>query len=348
MSYRLLYKNKNDDGSFDAKETMSTSPKKIVAIIGGTGAMGRPIIGLLNQSNRCTLRVLTRNAASEQAMNLARTYSNVELFEGNYSDEESVRRLLTSAYGVFCNTDLWNCGGFRAEIDQGKLIFNLAKELGVKHFIYSSLDHTEKLLADHGGYRCFHYDAKAIVAEYIESHDPQTLPWTILTTAPYFENFQSVFLPTKSEEDPNQLVFTLPMADKPFLMVAIDDIAWFVQYILDNPEKSIGKNFYIAGENVRLADLVQTFTAVTGIPAKYNPIRLEQYVDHVPKFDNVDFDVKEDFTGFYQQFLQEVVKRDFNAIKTIHPGLLTWRKWLEKSGWKGEQVTVQSSKAYYK
>ena len=107
---------------------MSTSPKKVVAIIGGTGAMGRPVIALLDESNQYTLRVLTRNASSEQAKNLTQTYSNVQLFEGNYADQGTVRRLLTSVYGVFCNTDMWNCGGYRAEIDQGKMIFDLAKE----------------------------------------------------------------------------------------------------------------------------------------------------------------------------------------------------------------------------
>jgi hypothetical protein len=68
----------------------------------------------------------------------------------------------------------------------------------------------------------------------------------------------------------------------------------------------------------------------------------------MPKFENIDFDQKEDFIGFYQRFLQEKVKRDFNAVKAIHPGLLNWRKWLEKTGWKGEQVFIQTSNTYYK
>ena len=239
---------------------MSSSNKKVVAIIGGTGAMGRPIINLLNETNNYTLRVLTRNTKSEQAVHLAKAYANVQLFQGDYSDEPVLRKFLTSVYGVFCNTDIWNCGGFKAEIHLGKLIFDLAKELNVKHFIYSSLDHTEKLLANDGGYRCFHYDGKAIVAEYIESHDAKQIPWTIITTAPYFENFQSVFLPTKDEKNPNQLVFSFPMEDKPFVMVALDDIAWFVKYSFENPDKAIGKNYYIASESITMKDLVQTFS----------------------------------------------------------------------------------------
>ena len=239
---------------------MSSHDKKIIAIVGGTGAMGRPIIASVNETNQYLLRVLTRNTKTEQAIDLANTYANVQLFEDTYTDEQAVRKLFTSVYGVFCNTDIWNCGGYESEINQGKMMFNVAKELHVKHFIYSSLDHTKKLLANHGEHRCFHYDAKAIVAEYIESQDSKQLPWTIITTAPYFENFQSVFLPTRDEQNPDQLIFTLPMADKPLVMVAIDDIAWFVKYSFENPEKSTGKNFYIAGDNITLDDAVRIFT----------------------------------------------------------------------------------------
>ena len=239
---------------------MSSNNKKIIAIIGGTGAMGRPIIAALNETNQYSLRVLTRNTKSEQATQLAANYANVQLVEGDYTDEQAVRKLFTSVYGVFCNTDIWNCGGYEAEIKLGKMMFNISKELHVKHFVYSSLDHTEKLLAKHGGYRCFHYDGKALVAEFIEAQDPKQIPWTVITTGPYFENFQSVFLPTKDEHNSEQLVFTFPMADKPFMMVAIDDIAWFVKYSFEHPEKSVGKNFYIGGDNITMDELVKTFT----------------------------------------------------------------------------------------
>ena len=85
---------------------------------------------------------------------------------------------------------------------------------------------------------------------------------------------------------------------------------------------------------------------MTGVRAKYKAVPLEEYVEAMPKFQNIDFNVKEDFIGFYQQYLQEKVHRDFDSLKTIHPGLLNWRKWLEKTGWKGEKATVQTSKGY--
>ena len=66
----------------------------------------------------------------------------------------------------------------------------------------------------------------------------------------------------------------------------------------------------------------------------------------MPKFQNIDFDQEKDFVGFFEQYLQEKVRRDFDALRAIHPGLLNWRKWLEKTGWKGESTTVQTSPGY--
>ena len=313
----------------------SSSEKKIIAIIGGTGAMGRPIVATLSETNNYRLRVLTRNSQSEQAKEMKKKFPEIELVEGNSGDEQTVRKLFKSVYGVFCNTDNWGCGGYQNEIDQGKMIFNIGKELGVQHFVYSSLDHTQKLLANHGGYRCFSYDSKATVAEYIESHDPKNqTPWTIITTGPYFENFQSIFLPKKDPNDPEQLIFTLPMANKPMVMMALEDIAWFVKYSFENPEKAVGKNIYMAGDNISINDIVRIFTEgknitasvrceleppvltlVTGIKAKYNAVPLDKYLEAMPKFTTVDFDIKENFTGFFQQYLQEKVPRDLAALK---------------------------------
>jgi hypothetical protein len=89
------------------------------------------------------------------------------------------------------------------------------------------------------------------------------------------------------------------------------------------------------------------FTSVTGIKATYNAVPLEKYLEAMPNFTKVDFDIKGNFTGFFQQYLQEKVPRDLAALKKIHPGLVDWRRWLLKIGWKGEPGLVQTTEYYY-
>ena len=56
--------------------------KKIIAVIGGTGAQGRPVIqALLGNSSPYTVRVLTRDANHPLAKELA-SLPGVEVIEG--------------------------------------------------------------------------------------------------------------------------------------------------------------------------------------------------------------------------------------------------------------------------
>jgi hypothetical protein len=105
------------------------------------------------------------------------------------------------------------------------MIFNIAQELGVQHFVYNSLDHAQKLLANHDGYRCFGCDSKAVVAEYIESPDPKIKYYgESLLPVHILKIFNRFFCQKKDPNDPEQLIFTLPMADKPMVMMALEDI----------------------------------------------------------------------------------------------------------------------------
>lgn len=175
-------------------EQQGGGEKKVILVIGATGAMGRPIVDHLARSGKYKVRAFTRDPRSELARGLIDKHGAdlVEIAEGNTSDIESVKLALRGVYGVFCNTDFWSCGEAK-EIEQGKQVALAAQDAGVKHFVYSSLDHLHALGGD--DYRCPHYDAKAVTAEFVKK--VEGLPWTILLTAPYYENFQSFFLPRK-------------------------------------------------------------------------------------------------------------------------------------------------------
>jgi hypothetical protein len=65
-----------------------STDKTIIATIGRTGAMRRPIITALDGTSNYRLCVVTRDTQSEQAKNLAKKYSNVELIEDNFSADK--------------------------------------------------------------------------------------------------------------------------------------------------------------------------------------------------------------------------------------------------------------------
>ncbi|MFY9271175.1 MAG: NmrA family NAD(P)-binding protein [Candidatus Manganitrophaceae bacterium] len=76
--------------------------KKIIAVIGATGAQGGGLVHAImsDKSSGFTVRALTRNVNSEKAKALANL--GVEVVAANIDDMESMRKTFDGAYGAFC------------------------------------------------------------------------------------------------------------------------------------------------------------------------------------------------------------------------------------------------------
>jgi len=107
--------------------------KKIILVFGATGHQGGAVVKALLKSE-FTIRAVTRNPGQPKSRALAA--QGVELVKADYTDVESMKRALKNVYGVYSVHNI--AGGLKAEEEQGKLLATLAKEAGVKHFVYSS------------------------------------------------------------------------------------------------------------------------------------------------------------------------------------------------------------------
>jgi uncharacterized protein YbjT (DUF2867 family) len=77
-----------------------------------------------------------------KAQSLKREVPNVELVPINLDDPSSVAKAMDSAYGVYGVTDFWE-HGYDTEVRHGKTLVDAAKAAGVKHFIWSTFDHSD-------------------------------------------------------------------------------------------------------------------------------------------------------------------------------------------------------------
>lgn len=109
--------------------------ERLILITGATGNQGGAIIRHL-VGKGFALRALTRNPESDAAKAIAKL--GVEVVQGDLDDVASLERALTGAWGVFAVQNTWEAGVEREE-EQGKRIAELAKKMGVKHFVYSSV-----------------------------------------------------------------------------------------------------------------------------------------------------------------------------------------------------------------
>lgn len=85
------------------------SSPRLVAIIGGTGAQGIPVVRDLLESGNYAVRVLTRDTSSARFKEL-QSYGAIEPVVGTFASEESLRATFRGAWGAFVNIDGFNSG----------------------------------------------------------------------------------------------------------------------------------------------------------------------------------------------------------------------------------------------
>ena len=81
--------------------------KKIIAVVGATGAQGGGVCRaiLKDVGGGYRVRALTRNAGSDKAKELKKL--GAEVVEVDIDDAESLKRAFHGAHGVFCVTFFW-------------------------------------------------------------------------------------------------------------------------------------------------------------------------------------------------------------------------------------------------
>jgi uncharacterized protein YbjT (DUF2867 family) len=324
---------------------ISTLP--VVVVIGATGAMGRPVVRHLLESTarRFRVRALTRDPDSPSARQLlALDPERVELVRGDTSDPASLAEAMRGADGVFCNTDFWSSLSVETEYTQGLHALTAAERAGVGLFVYASLDPCAALSG--GRLPVPHYDAKAAVAAHISRRRSDEFMRKVedgfyskhvfvLVTGPYYENLQFFFLPERGRLSDGRegYIFRMATGDRPFPMVALDDIAHFACAALVSPEKWGGRDLAVMSESLTIAEVARTFERVTGQPAEHQPLPLDVLRGSSP--------VGHDLANMHQ-FVQEFgFQRDYEALRRLHPALLDFAAWLKRTGWRGERQTVQ-------
>src|SRR3981189_3084264 len=113
---------------------------RTILIAGVTGNQGSAVAQAL-QGAGFHLRGLTRKPDSERAAALAR--QRIDIVKGDLDDEESLRRALAGAWGVFGVQNAGEAGVEREEA-QGKRLATLAREAGVEHYVYTSVGSAHK------------------------------------------------------------------------------------------------------------------------------------------------------------------------------------------------------------
>ena len=150
---------------------MATTGKKLLTIFGATGNQGGSILDTVlahpTLKDTYALRGITRDPSSAKSKKL--NDLGVEMVKADVDDLAAVKEATKNSYGVFGVTDFWSILDKQREIQQGKNIFEAAKENGVKHLVWSALPYSQKI-TEGKLQHVDHFDSKAIVAEFVEEN----------------------------------------------------------------------------------------------------------------------------------------------------------------------------------
>lgn len=305
---------------------------KIIAVVGATGAQGGGLVRamLSDPGSGFTVRALTRNVDSDKAKALAKL--GAEVVAANLDDIESMKRAFAGAYGAFCVTNFWEHFSPEKEHTQARTMAVVAKETGLHHVIWSTLEDTRKWvpLSDNrmptlmGQYKVPHFDAKG---EANQEFTKLGVPTTFLLTSFYWDNLIFFGMGPKKSPD-GTLAFTLPMGDKKLPGIAVEDIGKCAFGLFKNGREYVGKTVGIAGEHLTGAQMAAAMTKAFGQTVRYHDVTPEAYR-------GFGFPGAEDLGNMFQ------FKRDFNEVfcgarnpnvaRSLNPSLLTFDAWLAQN-----------------
>jgi len=281
------------------------------------------------------VRAMTRDVRSPKAAALRAC--DCEVVYGSLDDTDSIKAACQNCIGVFAIqmgsplTDVTGKG-----VAQGKRLVDACRDAGVRHLVYSSLDDLSSFLESGGADGTANGlerpspesghtgETRAAVEKYAISCG---VPITVVYPSFFYENFLEDSY-WKHLPD-GRLVLSLPMSNhQPFFLFAVEDLGGIVCRVFERPELYIGKSIGAAADYLSGPQLARVFMAVTGKAVCYEEVPAASLTSSADKY----LLQKAQLCRFFEE---RAVNRDISACRQIFPQLMSWRKWLRKSAFKG-------------
>jgi uncharacterized protein YbjT (DUF2867 family) len=265
-----------------------------------------------------TVRALTHDLDQVAARLLMKR--GVEVLQVNPDDRAALDKALTGAYGVYYISPAED---IEAEIRQGKLIADAAKTAGMQHFVYNSAGGVDRETG------IPQLAGKWQVEQYLKS---QGLPYTILRPALLMESVASASL--------SNLVMVSALsklldARKTIQLIAVEDIARFASIAFMQPEQYIGRTMELAGDAVTLARIARIRRRVQG--ARLLSLQMPRFlIQRLPA----------EVSALAEWLDREGYQADINSLRELHPGLMTFERWLHQREAKSQLKWYNPATAY--
>ncbi|KAJ7912090.1 nucleoside-diphosphate-sugar epimerase family protein [Mycena leptocephala] len=247
----------------------ATLSSKIVLVMLSTGKQGGGVVRALAKANESApgdatpwlILAQTRDPTSTKSKALE-SLRGVRLHKGSPTDPQA---LFVSApgpvYAVFSvQQSVDNPKGVAGETAEANALADAAAKHAVKHFLYSSVNFGG--VPDNKTY-VPHFESKRLAEEYLKAKHP-SLATTILRPVTFMDQLVAGD-PNSATTRVTKLMFLTqlkPTTHLPF--IACSDIGAIAALVLQNPERYIGKDIDLAGDQLSPKDLEDGWREVFG------------------------------------------------------------------------------------
>lgn len=308
---------------------MKNSDKKIIAVVGATGAQGGGLVRsiLADPGGEFAARAITRDPDSPKARALAA--AGAEVVAADLSDPAAVARAFAGAYGAYCVTFFWNHFSPDQERAEAHAMADAAKQAGLQHVVWSTLEDTRRWvpLDDNrmptlmGKYKVPHFDVKGEADDYFRATG---VPVTCLLTSFYWDNLIYFGMGPKAGPD-GKLYFALPMGDRALPGIAAEDIGRCAHGVFKQGVAFAGRTVGIAGEHLTGAQMAAGLTRALGREVTYQAVPFDV-------FRGLGFPGAEDLGNMFQfnhDFATDFrASRSVEFSRSINPQLQNFSQWL--------------------
>lgn len=276
-----------------------------IFVTGATGRQGGATARVL-LARGYRVRGLTRDASKPAAEALRA--EGAEMVEGDLSDPGSIRPHLNGVDGVFAALNYWEAG-YNGEVRQGRGLIDAAAEIGVSHFVYSSVASADRNTG------IAHFESKWEIGQHLRSAG---LAYTVFRPVAFMDDWEDERVSIASG------VIALPVDPMvPYQQVAVADIATFSAMAFDRPDDWIGRSIDLAGDDLPMLHVAEVFGRVTGRAVRYAQMR---WKDCRTEFG-------EDLSTMFRFYNDVGSAAEIPSLRRTHPGLKTLEQYLRDRGW---------------
>jgi uncharacterized protein YbjT (DUF2867 family) len=271
-----------------------------ILVTGATGRQGGAVARELLRRGY-SVRALTRNPQSQRARAL--TELDVELFQGNFDDADSLDAALEGTDGIFAVTDFWE-HGYELEITHGRNLVDAAVRARTPFFVFSSVASADQAT------NIPHFDSKWEIEKYLRESE---LDHAVVRPVSFMENWS-----LDSDDVIAGRIVTAGNPNRLHQYISVHDIARFVADAFDARSRWNGVALDIAADEISLVRICEVLTELRGQPVKAEQISWADY----------EALAGEEMATMSRWFDEVGYSVDVAALRKQHPGMMTMEDYL--------------------